>query len=145
MEEKFTPTVAVLIIKDKRVLLVRHKVAAEHPTGVYGLPSGRISEGESEEEAAVRELQEETGLTVQKENLIQFPNNLYHATLPRKDGSFVKFSWRVFLCKDYSGDLRGADETDPEWVEIVNLPKYNLLPNVQNAVNTGLEYLKVEL
>jgi len=35
------PTVAVLIIKDDEVLLVKHTEKAGYLTGIYGLPGGR--------------------------------------------------------------------------------------------------------
>ena len=95
------PTVAVLIIKDDEVLLVKHTEKARHLTGTYGLPSGRIDENETERKAAVRELLEETGLLAKEDNLIEFPKNFYVADLERKGGKKLKFGWRVFLCRDY--------------------------------------------
>ena len=80
------PTVAVLIINDGKVLLVKHTEKAGHLTGTYGLPSGRIDENEAEGKAAVRELLEETGLRTKEDNLIEFPKNFYVADLERKGG-----------------------------------------------------------
>ncbi|HLD06679.1 MAG TPA: NUDIX domain-containing protein [Candidatus Nanoarchaeia archaeon] len=56
------PTVGVLVYRNGEVLLVQHGAKASHLHGVYGLPAGKLEAGESEEEAAVRELFEETGL-----------------------------------------------------------------------------------
>jgi len=140
--ENVVPTIAVLIIESNKVLLVKHKEAAKHLTGTYGLPSGRLEKGETEKEASIRELLEETGLRTKKEDLVEFPNNLYIATLERKGGSFVKFSWKVLLCINYNGDIKESDETIPQWVEVSKLNSLNLLPNIENAVEAGLEHTK---
>lgn len=140
--ENVVLSIAVLIIKGNKVLLVKHKDGAQHLTGTYGLPGGRLNEGEDEITASVREISEETGLETTKEDLKEFPNNFYYATIERKNGSFLKFSWKVFLCQRYKGELKESDETFPEWVGIDMLDSLNLLPNIKEAVKAGLEYLK---
>ncbi len=54
--------VRVIINHHGRVVLVRHWYAP----GVWTLPGGGIERGESAEAAAIREVKEETGLTVQR-------------------------------------------------------------------------------
>lgn len=142
-ESELVPTVAVLVYKNDNVLLVKHEEGASHLTGVYGLPSGRINENESEDDAAVRELKEETGLQTAKEDLVEFPNNLYYASIPRKGGEIINFSWRVFIAKQFWGNLVGSSEATPEWVRIDELDKYNLLPNVNRVVTDGLKFLQI--
>ena len=138
------PSVAVLIIKDGKVLLVKHTEEAGHLTDTYGLPSGRIKENETEKQAAIREFFEETGLKSSEKNLIEFEGNYHIAEIERKGGGIVKFGWRVFLCKDYFGEIKMSPETIPEWIEIKNLDSYNLLPNTKNVALAGLKYLQNE-
>lgn len=54
------PAVSVAIVRDGKVLLVRRGRAPSK--GLYAFPGGRVEAGESLEEAARRELREETGL-----------------------------------------------------------------------------------
>lgn len=136
------PTVAVLIIKDSQVLLVKHGPAAMHIDDKVGLPSGHIEPGETEIQAAVRELKEETGLDATEKNLAEFSNNYYTARIPLKDGSNKEYGWKVFLCKEYSGHLQGSDETTPFWHNISDLDILPLLPNVKEAIFAGLKSLK---
>lgn len=56
------PIAAAVIVKGGRVLLVRRRV--KEGTLSWQFPAGEVEAGESAGEAAVRESQEETGLTV---------------------------------------------------------------------------------
>ena len=52
----------VLALRDGRVLVARRGENAEHLPGAWEFPGGKIEDGETPEEAARRELAEETGL-----------------------------------------------------------------------------------
>ena len=132
--DEIIQTVGVLIIKDAKVLLVKHGKSAGHLTGTYGLPAGRIEKNEGERVAAIRELQEETGLITSERELIEYPGDVYTATIERKDSVPKTYAMKVFQCRNYSGELKSSDETTPEWVEIEKLDSYKLLPNVEEIV-----------
>src|SRR6266498_4107990 len=110
MKMNSIPTVGVLIFKDNKVLLVRHGEAAGHVTGSYGLPAGRIEKGETVKQAALRELQEETGFITTEDNLEELPLKILPADIPRKDGTIKRFSITVFLCRKFSGKLITTEE-----------------------------------
>jgi 8-oxo-dGTP diphosphatase len=128
------PTVGVLIFKDKKVLLVKHGAGASHIEGVYGWPGGRFQEGETNRQVAVRELAEETGLITKEEDLEEFIHDLGTARIKRKNGETQLFSVELFVCSKYVGSLKASEETTPEWVNISDLDKYSLLPNVKRIV-----------
>ena len=137
------PSVGILILKDDTVLLVRHEAGSGYNDHVYGLPSGRLQEDETEIQAAVRELEEETGLKTSIENLIEFPDNFYIAKLPNRknpDEREIEYTWRVFLCNNHFGEIHPSTETTPEWVKIQQLDSYNLIVNVKNAIEGGLRF-----
>lgn len=138
---KVISSIGILIIKENKALLVKHGSRATHLTGVYGLPAGKMEE-RGEKEAAVKELREETGLVTTVDSLTEFPNNEYSADIETKSGEIIRYPWKVFLCKGYSGYLQGSEETTPEWVEISKLTDYNLLPNVNNAIQAGMKFLE---
>lgn len=63
MNKPSQPTIAAaVIVEDGRVLTVRRRV--EEGQLSWQFPAGAIEPGKSEEDAAVRETREETGLTV---------------------------------------------------------------------------------
>lgn len=134
----------VLVFSDNNVLLVRHGEGAGHLTGVYGLPGGRPNSGETLEDAAIRELLEETGIRVNKEDLVSFPNNQYSAKIRRKDGTNKLYTMTVYVSNKFTGELVGSDETIPEWIEIPKLNSYHLLPNAEKAINDSLKFLRNE-
>lgn len=128
--------IAVLIVKDNHVLLVRH-TNSKHIEGIYGLPGGKLEQSETEAEGAKRELQEETGLIAKLDDLLPLPT-LWKADVTFKDGSVRTCFMRVFLCKRYSGEIRGTEHETPEWIPLAQVPHLNLLPNVQEAIAEGL-------
>lgn len=132
------PTVGVVALKDKSALLVLHGESAQHLTGVWGLPGGRLEPEETLLDAAAREFWEETGLTPDKETMVKMPS-IYQGDIPRKNGEIMYTDWHLFLVKNFTGELVGSDETTPEWVDIAAMVELNLLPNTENAVREGLQ------
>ncbi len=139
-KDEGTPTVAVLAFDNDKVLLVKHTGKAEHLTGIYGLPGGRIQIKEGHKTAAAREFEEETGLSTNSSDLIPLPT-VFHGVIPRKNGNNVKMSWNVFVAKQASGKLKLSGETVPFWVDIKNISQLNLLPNTELAIEEGLKVI----
>ena len=135
-----TPTVGIVILDGNRVCMVRHGEAAQHLTGVHGIPGGRLNEDEELIDAAVREAYEETGLEINKEDFLQLPEVRY-ADISRKNGEILSVSWTVFVTNKFTGDLKGSDETIPEWIEIERIGELTILPNTEVVVNEGRELL----
>ncbi|GHB14175.1 hypothetical protein GCM10010306_001420 [Streptomyces umbrinus] len=70
--ESMTLLVAAVIVHDKasnRVVLLQRSQNAKFAQGMWDLPVGKSEPGEPVTETAVRELYEETGLTVKPESL----------------------------------------------------------------------------
>jgi 8-oxo-dGTP pyrophosphatase MutT (NUDIX family) len=139
------PSVGILVIQNDSVLLVKHGPGSMHIVSDYGLPSGKVMENETEKQAAVRELFEETGFRATEDDLSEFQGNYFSAHLKLNDGSNHLWGWRVFLCKKYSGSLRTTSETEPMWLKINKLANLSpKMPNVIDAVKAGLKFLNLK-
>lgn len=67
--------VAVIIIKDDTVL-IGHRITS-HGAGTWQFPGGHLEFGESLEECAIREVQEETGLAIINIKQAAFTNDIF--------------------------------------------------------------------
>ncbi len=139
--QNITPTVGILILDGNKVCLVKHGEAAEHLTGVHGLPGGRLNGEEELIDAAVREAYEETGLEIDKADFIKLPRVLF-ADIPRKGGEILSVSWTIFATNKFKGVLQGSDETIPEWIEIERVRELTILPNTELVIQEGKELLQ---
>ena len=59
-----TVVAAAVIIEDHRVLLTR-RPEGQHLAGLWEFPGGKLEDGESPEQAVVRECREECGIEVE--------------------------------------------------------------------------------
>lgn len=115
---------AGIVIKDNKVLLIhRFNKGDEY----YVFPGGGVEEGETPEQAAVREIDEETTITVVPKSF------LYHINWDTGEENFF------YLCEYVSGKPKlqpdcieieqmknGEQFFEPMWVEIDKLPNLKL-------------------
>lgn len=99
---RFSVSVAGAVLReDGRVLAIRRR-----DNGHWEPPGGVLESGEPMQEGLVREVLEETGLTVKAERLSGVYQNLGRDIVAL-----------VFRCHAVSGDLRPSDETSElEWL-----------------------------
>lgn len=95
--------------------------AVEPRAGVLALPKGHVEPGETPLEAAVREVREETGLTV--EPLEEIGDTRYWYT---RGGRKVSKRVVFFLCRYRSGALRDYDRSEvlgAQWLPLDEAPE----------------------
>jgi 8-oxo-dGTP diphosphatase len=113
--ENWTPVdVATLlfVVQDGMILLIRKKRGLGQ--GKINGPGGRLEEGETIEEAAVREVEEELCITplnpqYKGESLFQFT-----------DGYSLHV--HIFMSNEYRGEPAETEEAIPIWVSVDKIP-----------------------
>lgn len=108
-----TDEAVLCFITDRDRILLIHKLRGLGAGKING-PGGRLEVGETYLDAAVRETQEEVGLT---------PRNLVPVT--RLHFRFLDgYNLRalVYRAYDYSGALTSTPEADPFWCDIAEIP-----------------------
>jgi len=108
-------------VKDKGRTLMLHRIKKQGDIhiGKWNGLGGKLEEGESPEECAIREVQEESGLIVEE---LELKGVL---TFPNFDGSN---DWYVFafVIRKFSGELTESPEGQLQWIEDEKLLDLNL-------------------
>ena len=112
------------VIKDDRGRLLLIKRGHAPGAGLWSLPGGRIEPGETDAEALVREMREETGLVIEAGQLIGTVRR------PTQDGGLLDI--RDYAATVTGGTLRaGDDAADARWVAVSEL---EILPITEGLV-----------
>lgn len=103
-----------MITKDGRYLISQRRPTATLPL-LWEFPGGRVEEGESDEKALVRELQEEMEINVR---VLERVIHVEH--------SYVDYDidFRVYRCELLDGDIRHVRVHDHRWVLPSELDRY---------------------
>lgn len=110
--------------------------------GNWCIPGGAVEPGETVEEAATREVYEETGLTVDRMEFFHiYSGQEQHHIYP--DGNEVYFVSTVFKSTDFHGDIRidGLESKELRFFDLNELPS-NIsptnIPMFKDAINECL-------
>lgn len=111
--QKEVAGVRVILVRDGRVVLVRHWFSP----GIWTLPGGGIEKGETPREAGVREVREEIGYTV---NSFGGQVGIYRGRMGRRDSVIVLFT------EDFDGSmalLPNFEVIEKSLFELEHLPR----------------------
>ena len=130
IEKKPKVGVGTMILRDNKVLLGKRNSDPEkadselHGEDTWTMPGGKLHFQEELEDAAFREILEETGIKANKEKL-----KIISVTNDRvKDAHFVTIG---FLCQDFKREAKvmEPDEiTEWKWFDLDNLPSSIFFP-----------------
>lgn len=101
----------------------------------YTLPGGHIEPGESIVDAVVREMKEETGLTIKAQRLCGVKQ------FPIEGGRYIVF---LFETDQFEGKLVDSDEGKMHWVKITELSNVNLVNDFEELIEVMMSNILTE-
>ena len=114
--------VAAVVFSGESVLLVRR--GNEPSRGRWGLPGGVVELGEGVEEAVVREVGEETGVTVRPTRLLAVFDSIVR---DGEDRIMYHYVLCEYLCEAVEGEPRAAtDVSDAMWAFLEDLESLDM-------------------
>ena len=115
------PTAAVIILKDDKALILRRGMSAPWMPGKWNLAGGGIDAGENPQQAAIRECEEEAGIT---------PVNVkFHKKI--SDPGFTLY---LFVGETTQEPHINYESSEFTWVAKEDLKHYDFVPYIQQEI-----------
>lgn len=116
---------AVVLDAQRRLLVVRRRNPPG--AGLWSIPGGRCLPGETAADACVREVREETGLSVR---LVR-----HVGAVTRPSAPSITYLIDDYLCEVVGGTLLAADDaTDARWCTADELAALELVPELEDTL-----------
>lgn len=121
---------SVALVRDSKVLVIKRAYAPYQ--NLWTFPGGRMDPGETVEQCAIRELQEELGVTIRNPQLAM-------VQALGRDGTY---RLAVFATTDFSGVIRPSDEiSDHKWADSGMLPALRTTSRLDEVIRECFKVL----
>ena len=117
------------MVTDGTRVLVQNRVDPDWSG--YTFPGGHVEAGESFTDAVIREVREETGLTIEAPRLCGIKD------WPEEDGS--RYIVLLYRADRFTGTLTSSGEGEVSWVELDELRSLPLADSMENMLRVFLE------
>jgi 8-oxo-dGTP diphosphatase len=127
--------VGAVVVRDGRALIIKR--AHEPRKGEWSLPGGLLELGESLQDAARREIKEETSLDVEVGPVIETFDRVH-----RDDQGRIRYHFVIvdFVCWPNSGEaMPGSDAEGVAWVTPDEIDVYQVNAHAKAVILKGLE------
>lgn len=111
------------LIEDGNKILLQNRVKKDWQG--YALPGGHVEPGESFVDAVIREMREETGLTVIEPRLVGIKQ------FPIENGRYVVL---LFKTTKWTGNLHSSEEGQMEWIKYSSLSEMETVDDFEQLL-----------
>ena len=118
MTKKIIEVVGAAIIKEDKVLVMQRSEQMTLP-GMWEFPGGKVEANETEQEALIREIQEELSVTI---NILDYINEASY------DYDFGTVQLKVYTAEIISGQITLEEHSDGKWVTADELKNIDWAP-----------------
>lgn len=113
------------LVYDENRVLVQEKVGTKYNGGLI-FPGGHVEEGESLRDSMIREIKEETGLTIKNPQPCGFKDWI------QEDGT--RYIVLLYKTNQYEGELKSSDEGKVFWLDRKDIPTAKLIWNMRELL-----------
>ena len=124
--EEVELTVLCLVEKENKFLLQNRE---KDDWRGFTMPGGHIEQGESIIDAVVREMKEETGLTISNPKLCGVKQ------FPIENGRYIVF---LFSATEFEGELISSEEGEMHWIDKSDIPSLDTVEDLQEMLEVML-------
>ncbi len=130
MNERPKVGVGVFIFNKNNEILLGRRISS-HGSNCWAAPGGHLEYGESFEECAIREIQEETGLIISNPTFFFMCNDIFH----KEQKHYVTIAMRADLPESQTPQVCEPDKiSEWRWFSLNNLPEEKFM-TLQQFVN----------
>ena len=113
------------LVYDEKRVLVQEKKGTRHEGGLV-FPGGHVEDRESLRDSIIREIKEETGLTIHN------PQPCGYKDWIQEDGT--RYIVLLYKTDKYEGELKASEEGRVFWLDRKDIPDANLIWNMRELM-----------
>ena len=119
MKNEKIKVVAGIILQNDKLLICQRSNLKDHPLK-WEFPGGKVKKDETNEEALIREINEELSILITNYNELM-NHNFYYKDLSKT------VSIKFYLIQNFSGKILKSVHSQLKWIEIKDIHEYDFL------------------
>jgi len=137
--EKFIHPGARIIIENKKKEIL---IIERADNGNIGIPAGALEENETIEACIIREVKEETGLTLIDLEVIGINSNPDRESVEYPNGDKIQYFTIEFYSNHWEGAIKIEDKNEVKNAKFVSIDNIKQLPKNEQSAFESLDYYR---